>query len=119
MNLWRSSATWGCLARPLTILGWVISLAQRAVVSLGRIEEILSTVPAATVPVQTEVFVPAVAPAAREQPLIVFEAVDFAYNGRPILHGINLQGSTWRAGCHHRTKWRGKEHHRASHPTFV
>jgi ATP-binding cassette subfamily B protein len=35
----------GLLAKPLTILGWVISLAQRAVVSLGRIEEILSIPP--------------------------------------------------------------------------
>ena len=49
----------GLLAKPLTTLGWMISLAQRAVASLGRIEEILSTAPPPTVPAQTEVVVPA------------------------------------------------------------
>jgi ATP-binding cassette, subfamily B, multidrug efflux pump len=82
----------GLLARPLTILGWVISLTQRAVVSLGRIEDILSSVPAATGPAQAEFALPQSAPAGRQQPVIAFEAVDFAYNGRPILRGINLQG---------------------------
>jgi len=82
----------GLLARPLTILGWVISLAQRAVVSLGRIEDILSMLPPATRPAQGEFTVPPAATAGREQPVIAFEAVDFAYNGRPILRGITLQG---------------------------
>jgi ATP-binding cassette subfamily B multidrug efflux pump len=82
----------GLLARPLTILGWVISLAQRAVASLGRIEEILSTVPPATVPAQAELTLTQSTAGGREQPAIVFEEVDFAYNGRPILRGINLQG---------------------------
>jgi ATP-binding cassette, subfamily B, multidrug efflux pump len=82
----------GLLARPLTILGWVISLAQRAVASLGRIEEILSTVPPTTVPAQDEVTLTQATTGDREQPIVVFEEVDFAYNGRPILHGINLQG---------------------------
>jgi ATP-binding cassette subfamily B protein len=81
----------GLLARPLTILGWVISLAQRAVVSLGRIEEILATDPSTTTTVQAEFPCPQSTPAAPEQPVLAFEAVDFAYNGRPILRGINLQ----------------------------
>jgi ATP-binding cassette, subfamily B, multidrug efflux pump len=84
----------GLLVRPLTTLGWMISLAQRAVASLGRIEEILSTTPPLAVPEQTAVAVPASTGSAREQPLVVFQEVDFAYNGRSVLHGINLQG--WR-----------------------
>jgi ATP-binding cassette, subfamily B, multidrug efflux pump len=82
----------GLLARPLSTLGWMISLAQRAVASLGRIEEILSTAPPPTVPAQTDAVVPAPIGSTGEQPLIVFEEVDFAYNGRPILHGINFRG---------------------------
>lgn len=84
----------GLLARPLTTLGWVISLAQRAVASLGRIEAILSTIPASTVPARTEVALPAPTASVREQPLVIFHEVDFAYDGRPILRGINFQG--WR-----------------------
>ncbi len=82
----------GLLAKPLTILGWVISLAQRAVASLSRIEAILSIVPPHTVPTQTEAALAPSMPDGQEPPLVVFEEVDFAYNGRPILHGINLQG---------------------------
>jgi ABC-type multidrug transport system fused ATPase/permease subunit len=84
----------GLLARPLTTLGWMISLAQRAVASLGRIEAILSTTQPPTVLAQTAVPVPAPTESARKQPLVVFQEVDFAYNGRSVLHGINLQG--WR-----------------------
>jgi ATP-binding cassette subfamily B protein len=36
----------GVLSRPIMLLGWVISLAQRAIASLTRIEEILSLAPA-------------------------------------------------------------------------
>jgi ATP-binding cassette subfamily B protein len=80
----------GLLARPLTILGWVISLAQRAVVSLGRIEEILATAPLAPLPAQAELIQSQSTTAGHEPALIAFDAVDFAYNGRPILRGITL-----------------------------
>jgi ATP-binding cassette, subfamily B, multidrug efflux pump len=82
----------GLLARPLSTLGWMISLAQRAVASLGRIEEILSTAPAPAATAQTDAVVPAPTGSTGEQPLIVFEGVDFAYNGRPTLRGINFRG---------------------------
>jgi ATP-binding cassette, subfamily B, multidrug efflux pump len=82
----------GLLGKPLTIFGWVISLAQRAVASLSRIQDILSTVPSPTVLAQTEVASPPVTVGGRERPIVAFDAVDFAYNGRPILHGITLQG---------------------------
>jgi ATP-binding cassette, subfamily B, multidrug efflux pump len=82
----------GLLAKPLTILGWVISLAQRAVASLSRIEAILSIAPPQTVPAQTEAALAATTMGSQELPVVAFEEVDFAYNGRAILHGINLQG---------------------------
>jgi ATP-binding cassette, subfamily B, multidrug efflux pump len=82
----------GLLARPLTTLGWVISLAQRAVASLGRIEEILSTTPPSTVPAQKMAALPTPTASRREQPIVVFQNVGFAYNGRPILRNINFQG---------------------------
>jgi ATP-binding cassette, subfamily B, multidrug efflux pump len=82
----------GLLAKALTTLGWMISLAQRAVASLGRIEAILSTTPPPTVPTQLEAALPASTAGVQEQPIVVFKEVDFAYNGRPILRGINFQG---------------------------
>jgi ATP-binding cassette subfamily B protein len=82
----------GLLAKPLTILGWVISLAQRAVASLSRIEEVLSIAPGPTGPSPTATTVHPPATRPREQPIVIFEEVHFAYNGRPILRGVNLQG---------------------------
>jgi ATP-binding cassette subfamily B multidrug efflux pump len=82
----------GLLAKPLTLLGWAISLAQRAVASLSRIEEILSTAPPPTTPAQAELAVAPSTAGMPKPPVVVFQAVDFSYNGRPILHGINFQG---------------------------
>jgi ATP-binding cassette subfamily B multidrug efflux pump len=82
----------GLLAKPLTILGWVISLAQRAVASLSRIEDILSTAPPATGPAQTERTLPPPTAGDRGEPVVVLEGVHFAYDGRPVLRGIDLQG---------------------------
>jgi ATP-binding cassette subfamily B protein len=83
----------GLLAKPLTILGWVISLAQRAVVSLGRIEEIFSIPPLQTLPVRGDGPALSRVVARSHQPIVVFERVEFAHNGRRVLQGINLQGS--------------------------
>jgi ATP-binding cassette subfamily B protein len=83
----------GLLSKPLTILGWVISLAQRAVVSLGRIEEILSIAPTQATPVRSDVPPTPPVAAGSQQPIVAFERVHFAYNGRPVLRGIDLQGS--------------------------
>jgi ATP-binding cassette, subfamily B, multidrug efflux pump len=82
----------GLLARPLTIFGWVISLAQRAVASLSRIQDILSTVPSSTGPAQTDMASAHAMVGDQERPIVAFDGVDFAYNGRPILRGIDLQG---------------------------
>jgi len=80
------------LAKPLTILGWAISLAQRAVASLSRIEGILSIPPMPHPPAATTAFIPASAKPTPEPPLLAFEGVHFAYNGRPILQGVDFQG---------------------------
>lgn len=84
----------GLLAKPLTILGWVISLAQRAVASLIRIDEILAVQPLPIVAPHSDGAPSIRATPPRHQPLIVFDRVDFAYNGRPVLHNLNLRG--WR-----------------------
>jgi ATP-binding cassette subfamily B multidrug efflux pump len=80
------------LAKPLTILGWAISLAQRAVASLSRIEGILSVTPMPHPQAATTAAVSASAKPRPEPPLLVFEAVHFAYNGRPVLQGVDFQG---------------------------
>ena len=107
------------LAKPLTILGWAISLAQRAVASLSRIEGILSIPPMPHPPTTTIALVPVSAKPTPEPPLLMFEAVHFAYNGRPILQGVDFQGTKGGAGCHHRTQWRGQKYHRPAHSAPV
>jgi ATP-binding cassette, subfamily B, multidrug efflux pump len=82
----------GLLAKPLTLLGWAISLAQRAVASLSRIEDILSTAAPPTTPAQAQLAVAPSTAGMSKPPVVVFQAVDFSYNGRPILHGVNFQG---------------------------
>jgi ATP-binding cassette subfamily B protein len=82
----------GLLAKPLTIFGWVLSLAQRAVASLTRIDEILAVQPLHILSPPSGALWPSLVKHPRQQPLIVFERVDFAYNGRPVLQGLNLRG---------------------------
>jgi ABC-type multidrug transport system fused ATPase/permease subunit len=80
------------LAKPLTMLGWVISLAQRAVASLGRVEEVLAVPSMPDPTIMPEWPTATSRPSSPEQPIVVFEGVHFAYNGHPVLHGIDLQG---------------------------
>jgi ATP-binding cassette, subfamily B, multidrug efflux pump len=80
------------LAKPLTTVGWVISLAQRAAASLGRIEEVLAVPPMRSHTTTSEWPAATPDPACSEQPIVAFEHVYFAYNGHTVLHGIDLQG---------------------------
>jgi ATP-binding cassette subfamily B protein len=82
----------GLLAKPLTILGWVISLAQRAVASLTRIEEILAVPPLQSVAPHSVASLPSHAPASPTPPILVLNHVHFSYHGRGILHDVTLQG---------------------------
>ncbi len=80
----------GQLAWPMIALGWVTNLIQQGMASMGRLDEILNVRPA-------------IADHPDPQPLrtirgeIEFRDVSFAYDGKPVLHGITLHipaGST-------------------------
>ncbi|MDQ7850745.1 MAG: ABC transporter ATP-binding protein [Armatimonadota bacterium] len=80
----------GQLAWPMIALGWVTNLIQQGVASMGRLDEILNVRPA-------------IADHPDPHPLrtirgeIEFRDVSFAYDGKPVLHGITLRipaGST-------------------------
>ncbi len=82
-NTYMVQLTW-----PVIALGWVINIFQRGTASMGRINEILVE--------QTEIQdSPEVkATAARPTPIrgeIEFRGLNFAYNGVPVLCGINLR----------------------------
>ncbi len=68
---------------PMIALGWVISLYQRGTASLDRINKILNTEPA----VQSNA-----SPSDHKsiQGKIEFRNLDFGYNGKKVLHDINL-----------------------------
>ncbi|UCD17569.1 MAG: ABC transporter ATP-binding protein, partial [Candidatus Zixiibacteriota bacterium] len=73
----------GLLIWPMIALGWVVSLYQRGVASLDRINLILHTKP--------EVAPPATASSGKKvNGKIEFRALHFAYNGTTILRNINL-----------------------------
>ncbi len=80
----------GQLAWPMIALGWVTNLIQQGLASMGRLDEILNVRPA-------------IADHPDPHPLrairgeIEFRDVTFAYDGKPVLHGITLRipaGST-------------------------
>jgi ATP-binding cassette subfamily B multidrug efflux pump len=77
------------LSKPLTLLGWAISLAQRAVVSLGRIDAVLSVAPTPSAADDTPL--PAPVDVTPQPSLLAFVGVHFAFDGRPILRGIDFQ----------------------------
>ena len=84
-NTYMVQLTW-----PVIALGWVINIFQRGTASMGRINEILVEKPE----IEDS---PAVqwlwarghrSPRSRE---IEFRGLNFAYNGVPVLHDINLR----------------------------
>ena len=73
----------GMLVWPTIALGWVISLYQRGMVSLDRLNEIFKTIPR----------VASLTDARHDLKMkgkITFSNLDFAYNGVPILRSIRL-----------------------------
>src|SRR5205823_8441119 len=78
-NTYMVQLTW-----PIIALGWVINIFQRGTASMGRINEILiekpeiADTPAPNVPQEVE-------------GEIEFRNLNFAYNGTPVLHDINLR----------------------------
>jgi ATP-binding cassette subfamily B multidrug efflux pump len=86
-NTYMVQLTW-----PVIALGWVINIFQRGTASMGRINEILVERP------EIEDGPEARAKTAGEPPAttqirgeIEFRGLNFAYNGVPVLHDINLR----------------------------
>src|ERR1700737_2590771 len=84
-NTYMVQLTW-----PVIALGWVINIFQRGTASMGRINEILVEQPEIQDGPETQ--------AAGEGPAatqirgeIEFRGLNFAYNGVPVLHDINLR----------------------------
>jgi len=70
------------LTWPIIALGWVINIFQRGTASLKRLDEIMQEKPA----IQDE-------PGAGEEPItgeLEFRRLNFSYDGKPVLHEVNL-----------------------------
>jgi ATP-binding cassette, subfamily B, multidrug efflux pump len=75
------------LTWPVIALGWVINIFQRGTASLKRINEILQEKPEIT---DDEAALAAGAPTDELRGEIEFRGLNFAYNGTPVLHDVNL-----------------------------
>ena len=75
------------LTFPVIALGWVVNIFQRGTASLIRLNEILQEQPEIKDERSTEAD-------ARDLPVegeIEFRGLNFAYNGKPVLHNLNLR----------------------------
>jgi ATP-binding cassette, subfamily B, multidrug efflux pump len=81
-NTFMAQLTW-----PVIALGWVINIFQRGTASLGRIHQLMQEQPEIADPpsVLTQL------PPAEILGEIEFRNLNFAYNGTPVLHDINLR----------------------------
>jgi len=86
-NTYMVQLTW-----PVIALGWVINIFQRGTASMGRINEILVEKP--EIADSAEASRAAADKNVRPTPIeggIEFRNLNFAYNGTPVLHDINLR----------------------------
>ena len=87
-NTYMVQLTW-----PIIALGWVINIFQRGTASMARINEILVEKPeiedSADVKAAGEGTRPTQATEMRGE--IEFRGLNFAYNGTPVLHNVNLR----------------------------
>jgi len=72
------------LSWPIISVGWVLNLFQRGSASMGRINEIFAERP------EIQDHVPAISAPDAIRGEIEFRSLSFAYNGVPVLNGINL-----------------------------
>jgi ATP-binding cassette subfamily B protein len=72
------------LTFPVIALGWVINVFQRGTASMGRINEILTEQPE----IDDRDALPGGTPAIRGE--IEFRNLTYGYNGKPVLHDLNL-----------------------------
>jgi ATP-binding cassette subfamily B protein len=77
------SAYLAMLHWPMIALGWVVNIFERGEASLGRIHEILDTPP--------EIRDDNPEPAASIRGEVEFRGLSFAYDGREVLHDVNLR----------------------------
>jgi ATP-binding cassette subfamily B multidrug efflux pump len=82
-NTYMVQLTW-----PIIALGWVINIFQRGTASMARINEILVEKPEIADGVEVKV---TSASAAGIEGEIEFRNLKFAYNGKPVLHDVNLR----------------------------
>ena len=81
-NTYMVQLTW-----PIIALGWVINIFQRGTASMARINEILTEKPEIE---DAPAIKAAGAPTTHLRGDIEFRGLNFAYNGTPILHDVNL-----------------------------
>ncbi len=81
-NTYMVQLTW-----PVIALGWVINIFQRGTASMGRINEILVEKPE----IEDGSEVKAAGGSSQLTGEIEFRGLNFAYNGVPVLHDINLR----------------------------
>ena len=79
-NTYMVQLTW-----PVIALGWVINIFQRGTASMGRINQILAEKPEIT---DSEAITATPEPIRGD---IEFRGLNFAYNGTPVLHDVNLR----------------------------
>src|SRR5712692_7424814 len=84
-NTYMVQLTW-----PIIALGWVINLFQRGTASMGRINEILTEKPEIEDGAEAQRADKSVR-ATQIEGEIEFLGLNFAYNGTPVLHDVNLQ----------------------------
>lgn len=72
----------GMLTWPAIAIGWVLNIIQRGATSMGRIGELLDTEP--------EIAAPPFAGEPAVGGAVALDGVSFAYNGAPVLRGIDL-----------------------------
>jgi ATP-binding cassette subfamily B multidrug efflux pump len=82
-NTYMVQLTW-----PVIALGWVINIFQRGTASMGRINEILVEKPEID---DSDEVKTAAARSTQITGEIEFRGLNFAYNGVPVLHDINLR----------------------------
>ncbi len=86
-NTYMVQLTW-----PVIALGWVINIFQRGTASMGRINEILVEQPEIQDGPQVKSKAAGESPATPQvRGEIEFRGLNFAYNGVPVLHDINLR----------------------------
>ncbi len=83
-NTYMVQLTW-----PVIALGWVINIFQRGTASMGRINEILVERPEIEDSPETKAAGEGASTTLRGE--IEFRGLNFAYNGVPVLHDINLR----------------------------